>query len=162
LGPMLTAIIVAGRSGSAIAAEIGTMKVAEELDALRTMGLNPIGFLVVPRLLALMIVLPCLTVLADLIGISGGFFIAIFSLKIPFIAYLNETIQALVMKDLVTGLIKSFFFALIIGQVGCYQGFGVKGGAEGVGRSTTASVVISIFLIILADVAFTALFFSAL
>jgi len=162
LGPMLTAIIVAGRSGSAIAAEIGTMKVAEELDALRTMGLNPIGFLVVPRLLALIIVLPCLTILADLIGIGGGFFIAIVNLKIPFIAYLNETIQAIVMKDLITGLIKSFFFALIIGQIGCYQGFGVKGGAEGVGRSTTASVVISIFLIILADVAFTALFFSAL
>lgn len=160
LGPMLTAIIVAGRSGSAIAAEIGTMKVGEEIDALRTMGLNPIGFLVVPRILALMIVLPCLTILADLIGIGGGFFIAVFSLKIPFIAYLNETITALVMKDLTTGLIKSFFFALIIGLIGCYQGFSVKGGAEGVGRSTTASVVISIFLIILADVAFTALFFS--
>jgi phospholipid/cholesterol/gamma-HCH transport system permease protein len=160
LGPMLTAIIVAGRSGSAIAAEIGTMKVAEEIDALKTMGLNPIGFLVLPRILALLIVLPCLTILSDLIGIGGGFFIAVFSLKLPFIAYLNQSINALVMKDLVTGLIKSVFFALIIGQVGCYEGFGVKGGAEGVGRSTTASVVISIFMIITADVIFTALFFS--
>ena len=160
LGPMLTAIIVAGRSGSAIAAEIGTMKVSEEIDALRTMGLNPIGFLVVPRILALMITLPCLTILSDLVGITGGLFIGVFSLKLPFIAYANETIQALVMKDLVTGLVKSFFFAMLIGIIGCYQGFGVEGGAEGVGRSTTASVVISIFMIILADVAFTALFFS--
>ena len=95
LGPLITAIIIAGRSGSAIAAEIGTMKVAEEIDALQTMGLNPIGYLVVPRTLAMLIVVPCLTILADFFGITGGFVLAVFSLKIPFIAYFNETATAI-------------------------------------------------------------------
>lgn len=160
LGPLLTAIIIAGRSGSGIAAEIGTMKVAEEIDALRTMGLNPIGFLVVPRALAMVIVLPCLTLLADLLGIIGGYLIGVTTLDISSIRYYNQTANALVMKDLTTGLIKSGFFAMIISAVGCYQGFIVEGGAEGVGKSTTASVVVSIFLIIAADVFFTALFYS--
>ncbi len=162
LGPLLTAIIIAGRSGSAIAAEIGTMKVAEELDALRTMGFNPIHFLVVPRTLAMMIMLPCLTILADLVGIFGGYLIGVFSLDISTIRYYNQTANALVMKDLISGLVKTEFFALIISAIGCYEGFMVEGGAEGVGKSTTASVVISIFLIIAADVFFTALFYSTL
>lgn len=162
LGPLLTAIIVAGRSGSAIAAEIGTMKVNEEIDALRTMGFNPVWFLVVPRLLALLIVLPCLALIADLVGILGGFFLAIFNLNISFIRYFNQTAEALVMKDLITGLIKTFFFATIIAQVGAYQGFIVEGGAEGVGKSTTASVVTSIFLIIIADLITTMIFYSTL
>ncbi len=162
LGPLLTAIIIAGRSGSAIAAEIGTMKVNEEIDALQTMGLNPVRFLVVPRLLALVIVLPCLTVIADLVGILGGFFLAIFHLKISFIRYFYQTADALVMKDLMTGLIKTIFFAMIIAQVGAYQGFIVEGGAEGVGKSTTASVVTSIFLIIVADLIMTMIFYSTL
>lgn len=162
LGPLLTAIIIAGRSGSAIAAEIGTMKVNEEIDALKTMGFNPIRFLVVPRLLALIIVLPCLTLIADLVGILGGFFLALFNLKISFIRYFYQTSDALMMKDLVTGLIKTFFFATIIAQVGSYQGFIVEGGAEGVGKSTTASVVTSIFLIIIADLICTTIFFSTL
>jgi len=162
LGPLLTAIIIAGRSGSAIAAEIGTMKVAEEIDALRTMGLNPIQFLVVPRTLAMMIMLPCLVILADLVGIIGGYVIGVFSLDISTIRYYNQTAGALVMKDLVSGLVKTEFFALIISAIGCYEGFIVEGGAEGVGKSTTASVVISIFLIIAADVFFTALFYSTL
>ncbi|MDZ7262626.1 MAG: ABC transporter permease [candidate division KSB1 bacterium] len=162
LGPLLTAIIIAGRSGSAIAAEIGTMKVSEEIDALRTMGFHPVKFLVVPRLLALMIMGPCLTIIADLVGILGGFFIALFALKIDFTRYFLQTIEALVLKDLITGLIKSFFFAIIIAKVGCYEGFIVEGGAEGVGKSTTASVVASIFLIITADVVFTAIFYSTL
>jgi phospholipid/cholesterol/gamma-HCH transport system permease protein len=160
LGPLLTAIIIAGRSGSGIAAEIGTMKVAEEIDALRTMGLNPIGFLVVPRALAMVIVLPCLTLLADLVGIIGGYLIGVTTLDISSIRYYNQTANALVMKDLTTGLVKSGFFAMIISAVGCYQGFIVEGGAEGVGKSTTSSVVASIFLIIAADVFFTALFYS--
>lgn len=160
LGPLITAIIVAGRSGSAIAAEIGTMKVSEEIDALQTMGIHPISYLVVPRTLAMIIVLPCLTILSDFIGISGGFFLAIFSLKIPFVAFLNEMASAILLKDFMTGLIKSFFFAIIISQIGAYQGFSVRGGAEGVGKSTTASVVSSIFLIIMADTFFTAFFFS--
>jgi phospholipid/cholesterol/gamma-HCH transport system permease protein len=162
MGPMLTAIIVTGRSGSAIAAEIGTMKVAEEIDALRTMGFNPIRFLVVPRVLALLVVIPCLTLLADLVGILGGVFIAVTALKLSAHQYFYHTAEALVMKDLVTGLIKSVSFGLIVAVVGCYQGFGVSGGAEGVGRSTTASVVSSIFLIIVADLVFTALFYSTL
>ena len=160
LGPLITAIIIAGRSGSAIAAEIGTMKVSEELDALKTMALNPIGFLVAPRMLAMMIVVPCLTILADFVGIGGGFVLAVSSLKLSFIAYFNETVAALFAKDFITGLIKSFFFAIIIAQVGAYQGFNVQGGAEGVGKSTTTSVVVSIFLVIMADLLFTMLFFS--
>ena len=162
LGPLLTAIIVAGRSGSAIAAEIGTMKVNEEIDALTTMGLNPVQFLVVPRLLALLIMLPCLALIADLVGILGGFFLAMFNLNISFIRYFNQTADALVMKDLITGLVKTFFFATIIAQVGAYQGFIVEGGAEGVGKSTTTSVVTSIFLIIIADLICTMVFYSTL
>ncbi|OGC01417.1 hypothetical protein A2V82_03670 [candidate division KSB1 bacterium RBG_16_48_16] len=160
LGPLITAIIIAGRSGSAITAEIGTMKVSEEIDALKTMGLNPIGYLVVPRTLAMIVVVPCLTVLADLFGIAGGFVLAIYNLKLPFLAYFNETATAILLKDFITGLIKSGFFAIIIAQIGVYQGFSVQGGAEGVGKSTTASVVSSIFLIIFADLLFTTLFYS--
>lgn len=162
MGPLLTAIIIAGRSGSAIAAEIGTMKVYEEIDALRTMGFNPVQFLVVPRTLALLIMLPCLTLIADFVGILGGFFFAVFSLEISFIRYLNQTVDALVMKDLITGLLKTLVFAIIVAQIGSYQGFSVKGGAEGVGKATTASVVASIFLIILADLVCTMIFYSTL
>ncbi len=162
MGPMLTAIIVTGRSGSAIAAEIGTMNVAEEIDALRTMGFNPIRFLVVPRLLALLVVVPCLTLIADFVGILGGVVIGVGTLQLPLHQYITQTADALAMKDLITGLTKSFFFGMIIAQVGCYQGFGVRGGAEGVGRSTTASVVTSIFLVIVADLIFTTLFYSTL
>lgn len=162
LGPLITAIIVSGRSGSAIAAEIGTMKVSEEIDALQVMALNPIGYLVVPRTLAMIIVVPCLTVLAGLFGIAGGFVFAGVSLKIPWIAYYTQTVMAVQLKDFISGLIKSVFFGLIIVQVGAYQGFGVRGGAEGVGKSTTASVVTSIFLIIVADLIFTMLFYSTL
>ena len=162
MGPLITAIIVAGRSGSAIAAEIGTMKVYEEIDALHTMGFNSIKFLAVPRFLALLIMLPCLTFIADLVGIAGGFFLAIFNLNISFIRYLNQTIEALVMRDMITGLTKTFFFAAIITIVGCFQGFNVSGGAEGVGKATTASVVVSIFLIIVADLLCTMFFYSTL
>ena len=161
LGPLLTAIIIAGRSGSAIAAEIGTMKVGEEIDALRTMGLSHVSFLFVPRMTALLLVLPCLTILADAVGIFGGFLLSISTLDFSSTRYLNQTASALVMKDLITGLVKSGFFALIIAVVGCYQGINTEGGAEGVGKATTSSVVTSIFLIIAADVFFTALFYSA-
>ncbi|HNW58497.1 MAG TPA: ABC transporter permease [bacterium] len=160
LGPLITAILVAGRCGSAITAEIGSMKVAEELDALAVMALNPVGFLVVPRTLALVITLPCLTVIADLLGILGGVILAVSTLGIPWIAYYNETVTALVLADFLTGLFKSLIFALVIVLIGSYQGFNVSGGAEGVGKATTASVVTSIFLIILADLLFTALFYS--
>lgn len=161
LSPLLTAIVVTGRNGSAITAEIGTMKVSEEIDALKTMGFNPIKFLVVPRTLAMLIMLPCLTILADFIGIVGGYVISISTLDITSVRYINQTISALVFKDLFSGLIKSVFFALIIANIGSYEGFNVEGGAEGVGKSTTKSVVTSIFLIIAADVFFTGLFYSA-
>lgn len=162
LSPLLTAIIVTGRSGSAITAEIGTMKVSEEIDALQTMGLNPIKFLVVPRTLAMLIMLPCLTILADFIGILGGYTISMATLNITSVRYIDQTISALVFRDLFSGIVKSVFFALIIAEIGCYQGLRVAGGAEGVGKSTTNSVVTSIFLIIAADVFFTALFYSTL
>ncbi len=159
LGPLMTAIIIAGRSGSGIAAEIGTMKVGEEIEALQSMGFNAVKFLVVPKLLALAIMGPCLTVISDLVGIGGGVFMAVFSLDLGFERYVTRTIYALIFKDLVTGLIKSFVFALLVGITGCFMGFKVKGGAEGVGRNTTMSVVVSIFLIILADAFFTSLFY---
>lgn len=161
LGPLLTAIVIAGRSGSAIAAEISSMKTAEEIDALRTMGLNPIGFLVVPRALALMIALPCLTVLADLVGIFGGYLLAITTLDFSTLRYFNQTSAALTIKDLITGLVKSECFAMIIAMVACYEGFRAEGGAVGVGKATTTTVVASIFLIIAADVFFTALFYAS-
>ncbi len=160
LGPLITAILVTGRCGSAITAELGTMKVGEEIDALKTMSIDPIGFLAVPRTLAMLVVLPCLTILADLVGIGGGVLFAVTQLEIPFSAYFRQSAEAILAKDFITGLLKSGVFAVIVSQIGIYQGFQVRGGAEGVGKSTTISVVSAIFLIILADVVFTALFYS--
>jgi phospholipid/cholesterol/gamma-HCH transport system permease protein len=159
LGPLLTAIIVIGRSGSSFAAEIGTMKVGEEVDALQTMGLNPIRFLVVPRYLAMLVMLPCLTTVADTAGVLGGALFAIVNMGWSLQNYLLRTIDALLMRDIVTGLIKSMVFAVIITKIGCYEGFSVQGGAEGVGKSTTSSVVKSIFSVIAADMIFTAIFY---
>jgi phospholipid/cholesterol/gamma-HCH transport system permease protein len=159
LGPLLTAIIVIGRSGSSFAAEIGTMKVGEEVDALQTMGLNPVRFLVVPRYVAMLIMLPCLTTVADTAGVVGGGLFAVLHMGWSLQNYLVRTVDALFMRDIVTGLIKSVVFAVIITKIGCYEGFMVKGGAEGVGRSTTASVVKSIFSVIAADMVFTAIFY---
>ena len=159
IGPLLTAIVVAGRSGSAMAAELGTMKVSEEIDALETMGINPVKFLIAPRLLAILIMLPCLTILADWMGMRGGYIIGTTTLGISSGMYISKTIDALVLKDIFTGLIKSVAFAGIIGIIGCYEGFIVKGGAEGVGKSTTTAVVNSIILIIIADCFFTAVFY---
>lgn len=161
LGPLLTAIIITGRNGSAITAEIGTMRVSEEIDALATMGLNPVKFLVVPRVLAMLIMLPCLTVIADLVGIFGGYLISMLTLDLTSVRYIDQTISALTFKDLFSGLVKSGFFALIIAGIGCHQGLIVRGGAEGVGKATTRSVVVSIFLIIAADVLFTTIFYAS-
>jgi phospholipid/cholesterol/gamma-HCH transport system permease protein len=159
LGPILTAIIVSGRSGSAFAAEIGSMKAAEEVDALISMGINPVKFLVVPKLIALMIMLPALTVFSDCIGIFGGFLLSITALELHPYNYFQQTINALLIKDIVTGLIKAWAFGVVITLVGAYQGFKVEGGAEEVGRRTTASVVASIFLVIVFDLFFTFLFY---
>ena len=159
LGPLITAIVVAGRSGSAIAAEIGTMVVTEEIDALRTMGLHPTRYLFVPRILAVTIAVPLLAVISNTISILGGMLIGVVHLGIGPQTYLDRTVQALVMDDVVTGLVKAMVFGLIIGNVGVFEGYHVRGGAEGVGRATTQSVVSAIFLIIVADAVFTAIFY---
>ncbi len=159
LGPILTAIIVAGRSGSAFAAEIGSMKAAEEIDALISMGINPVRFLVVPKLIALMVMLPALTVFSDSIGILGGFVLSVAALEIHPYNYFQQTMNALMIKDILTGLMKAWAFGIVITLVGVYEGFKVEGGAEEVGRRTTASVVSSIFLIIVFDLFFTSLFY---
>jgi len=159
LGPVFTALVVAGRTGAAITAEIGTMKVTEQIDALETLAVNPVKYLVVPRFLASLLVVPLLTVYADFIGILGGGLIGIYKLGIGHNLYFRMAFQPMVYKDFFTGLIKAFVFAAIISLVGCYEGFRTKGGAEGVGKATTASVVISFILIIAADCLFTAIFY---
>ncbi|MFQ5525835.1 MAG: MlaE family ABC transporter permease [Thermoanaerobaculia bacterium] len=159
LAPLMTAILVAGRAGSAIAAELGTMKVSEEIDALEVIGLDPVNFLVVPRILALLIAVPCLTLIADLIGILGGCGIGVAVLGIGAGAYLSDSAAILVQEDLWGGVLKALAFGGIIGLVACQQGLGTRGGADEVGRSTTATVVRSIVLIIVADMFVTALLF---
>jgi phospholipid/cholesterol/gamma-HCH transport system permease protein len=157
LGPLMSAIIVAGRSGSAIAAELGTMTVGEEIDALRTMGINELRFLVVPRVYAITMTQPALTMFANIVGILGGFLIGVLYLDLSARAYIDQTLSSLSLDDLLTGLSKSLVFAWIIALVGCHCGLRITGGAEGVGRATTASVVASIFAIIVADSVFTTL-----
>lgn len=159
LAPLMTAIILTGRSGSAIAAEIGSMKVAEEIDALDVMGVNPIKFLVAPKFIAMLFAVPCVTVLATFIMMFGGYALSVGVLGVDSGLYLAQTVDAVQMKDLAAGLTKSVFFGIVICLVGVYRGFQVEGGAEGVGRMTTSSVVTSIFLIIIVDLAFTVLFF---
>jgi len=159
LGPIITAIIVSGRSGSAFAAEIGSMKAAEELDALTSMGINPVRFIVTPKLIALMVMLPALTIFSDVIGIFGGFLLAVTALELHPYNYFQQTVNALLIKDIMTGLLKAWAFAIVITTVGAYQGFKVEGGAEEVGRRTTSAVVTSIFLVIVFDLFFTVLFY---
>jgi len=159
LGPVLTGLVVAGRVGAAITAELGTMKVTEQIDALETLATNPVKYLVAPRLIALLIMLPLLTLYADCIGIFGGYIIGVFKLHISPSIYMNMTINPLHLKDVFAGLFKSGIFAIIITIVACYEGFNTEGGAEGVGRSTTRSVVTAFILIIAADCLFTALFY---
>ncbi len=161
LGPVLTALVVAGRVGAAIAAELGTMKVTEQIEALETMALNPIRFLVVPRFLALLIMLPCLVVFADLLGIFGGFLVGVFNLQLNPYRYITFSFQFMLWKDIWTGLVKSAVFGIIISMIGCYMGLKTKGGAEGVGKATTLSVVTSFILIILFDCILTGIFYFA-
>jgi phospholipid/cholesterol/gamma-HCH transport system permease protein len=154
LGPIMTAIIVAGRSGSAFAAEIGTMRVSEEVDALYTMGFDPTRFLVVPKLIAAVIVLPFLTLFSDLFAIFGGFVVGVTLLDLTFNAYVEQTLWVLTLSDLLWGFVKSAVFAVLIVWIGCFRGFQVRGGAAAVGEATTSSVVSSLFLIILTDSVF--------
>jgi phospholipid/cholesterol/gamma-HCH transport system permease protein len=158
LSPLLTAIIVAGRSGSAYAAQIGTMKVTEEIDALRTVGVGPTELLVLPKLLALIIALPLLTVYADVTGVLGGMLMARSQLDVGFDVFLNRLGDAVSLSSFLTGIGKAPVFAVIIALVGCYQGLQVSGSADSVGRQTTVSVVQSIFLVILADALFSVVF----
>jgi len=159
LGPVLTSLVVAGRVGAAITAEIGSMQVTEQIDALETLATNPINYLVVPRFLALSLMLPILTLYADIVGIIGGYLICVYKLGISSSMYLHITFDALLFKDLFTGLLKALFFGMIIAFVSCYEGFNVEGGAEGVGRATTRSVVTMFIFIIACDCLFTALFY---
>jgi phospholipid/cholesterol/gamma-HCH transport system permease protein len=158
LSPLLTAIIVAGRSGSAYAAQIGTMKVTEEIDALRTIGIGPTELLVLPKLIALVIALPLLTVYADMAGLLGGMLMARSKLDISFDVFIDRLGDAIRLSTFLTGIGKAPVFAAIIALVGCYQGFQVTGSADSVGRQTTVSVVQGIFLVILSDALFSIVF----
>ena len=158
LSPVLSALIVAGRVGAGIAAEIGSMKVTEQVDALRAFAVNPVKFLVVPRFLALVVMLPVLTIFADIVGVFGGYVICVHKLGISSPMFFQMVFNTLNASDIMTGLVKTIFFGAIIALVGCHQGLCVSGGAEGVGRATTRSVVISFIMIIMCDCLFTTIF----
>ncbi len=155
MGPLMVAMICTGRAGSAFAAEIGTMKVGEEIDALRTMGLNPVRFLVMPKLMAMLLVMPLLTVFGDIVGIFGGMIIAVIKLNLPIVVYYNRAMGAITPLAFMLGLFKSFVFAFIITVIGCRRGFSAGNDAMGVGRAATSTVVSSIFWIVIADFVLT-------
>lgn len=159
LAPLITAIVVAGRSGAAIAAEMGTMKVSEEVDALKTLGFCPYRYLVFPRVVVLMFVVPLLTLLADAVGIAGGMYIAVSQLDITYIAYLGAVRNALDLWDVFGGAIKGAVFGAIVALTACERGLATTGGAAGVGRSTTSAVVAMMFYLVLADAGFSVLYF---
>ena len=160
LGPVLTGLIVAGRAGSAMAAQLGTMKVTEQIDALYTLSANPVKYLIVPRFLAAVCMLPLLTVFADAVGILGGAGISVFKLDANSVVYMKKTYEFLKLNDIFSGLLKSMVFGGIIAAVCCYQGFYTRGGAEGVGRATTRSVVFSSIMILVSDYIMTAFLFA--
>lgn len=159
LGPLLTAVIVVGRSGSAVTAELGTMVVAEEIEALKAMAINPVRFLLVPRFLALLIMLPTLTVFGNAIGMFGGWTICHFSLHMDTAVYISRGLERTMLIDLVAGMIKSGVFAWLIITIACHAGMTVKGGAEGVGKNTTVSVVRSLLAVLVANALITGFFF---
>jgi phospholipid/cholesterol/gamma-HCH transport system permease protein len=157
LGPLLTAIAVSGRSGSAFAAEIGTMKVTEEIDALKVMAFEPVEFVLAPKYLAALV--PCLSIIANFFGILAGGLFMFFSTRLGLLLYFRDVLNSIELRDVLAGLIKAVAFATIIAHVGCLEGLRVRGGPEAVGRSTTAAVVRSTFLVIVADAIFTAIFY---
>ncbi len=159
IGPMLTALVVAGRVGASIAAELGSMKVTEQIDALETLAANPIKYLVTPRFIALFTMLPLLTIYADMIGIFGGYLVCVYKLGLTHALYIRMSFDPLVLKDIFTGLFKSLIFASIISTIACFEGMRVEGGAEGVGNATTKAVVTSFILIIASDALFTMIFY---
>jgi phospholipid/cholesterol/gamma-HCH transport system permease protein len=159
LGPVLTALIVGGRIGSGMTAEIGTMKVTEQIDALRSMAADPVKKLVVPKLIASLVMLPALTVIGDALGILGGLIVATSTLNLPAGLYLNDVFDSLTLGDVGSGVAKSFFFAYFIAIVGCYNGLNTTGGADGVGRATTNTVVLAAILVLISDFFLTKLFY---
>lgn len=159
IGPVITGLVVAGRIGASIAAELGSMKVTEQIDALETLAANPVKYLVAPRFLALCAMLPLLTVYADMIGILGGYTVSVYKLGLSSSIYWKMTFLPLELKDIFTGLFKTIVFAAIICIVSCYQGLRVQGGAEGVGAATTRAVVLSFIFIIVSDAVFTIIFY---
>jgi len=162
LGPVLTALMVAGRMGSGIAAELGSMVVTDQVNAMRAMGSDPIRKLVVPRMLAGLLMMPALTIFSDTIGLIGGWLVSVVILNLPGDLYFTSSIDALSLSDIVSGLIKPFVFGYIIAMVGCYMGLSTTGGTQGVGRSTTQSVVICSVLVLASDFLLTRLFFTFL
>ncbi|HET9212551.1 MAG TPA: ABC transporter permease [Thermoanaerobaculia bacterium] len=159
LGPVLTALIVGGRIGSGMTAEIGTMKVTEQIDALRSMAADPVKKLVAPKLVATLVMLPALTVIGDALGILGGLIVATGTLNLTPGLYLNDVWDTLKLGDVFTGLAKSFFFAYFIAIIGCYNGLHTTGGADGVGRATTNTVVLASILVLVSDFFLTKLFY---
>jgi phospholipid/cholesterol/gamma-HCH transport system permease protein len=159
IGPLITAVVVIGRCGSAITAELGTMKVSEEIEALDVMAIDPVRYLVVPRVVAMMIMTPCLTILGNALGIFGGWLIAVYSLHLDPYLYVTRFIDAVTIHDLYTGVFKSFVFGILIATIACYFGVSVENGAEGVGKNTTRSVVTCIVAVIVMDALLTAIFF---
>jgi phospholipid/cholesterol/gamma-HCH transport system permease protein len=159
LGPLVSAIVLTGFAGASIAAEIGTMVVSEEVEALEASAIHPVRFLVVPRTLATILMMVCLAVVGDLMGVFGGMLVGRGFLDVPFIQYTNHTVEAVKMKDFVTGLVKSGVFGAIISSLACYLGLGVTGGAQGVGVATTRTVVLTIVALIFVDLMFTSAFY---
>lgn len=158
IGPVFTGIMVAGRVGSGIAAEIGSMRVTEQIDAIRVMGANPVKRLVVPKLVATIVAMPLLTVVADIIGIVGGLFISVMELKVNSYYYFTTILDTLTLQDVASGIGKTFFFGIIIAIIGCYEGMTATGGTVGVGRATTRAVVVSSILILVTDFFLTKIF----
>lgn len=159
LGPVIAGLMIAGRVGAAIAAEIGTMKVTEQIDALTTLATNPIKYLVTPRIVAAVISMPILTAIGDSIGVMGGYVLSVYSLDFNGTTYLKNTLDFAHRDDITSGLIKAAVFGFIVALMGCYNGFNSKGGAQGVGNATTNAVVSSSILILAADFVLTALLF---
>ncbi len=160
LGPVLAGLMVAGRIGAAMAAEIGTMRVTEQIDALSTLSTNPVKYLVVPRLIAGLISLPFLVAVADLIGVFGGYLIAVYKLNFNSATYIKNTVDFVTTLDIVSGLVKAAVFGFIIALMGCYHGYHSRGGAQGVGAATTNAVVSASILILIFNYALTEAFFS--
>ncbi len=159
LGPVLTGLIVSGRAGAAMAAELGTMRVTEQIDALVTLATNPVKYLVVPRFIAGLIVMPLLVIIADIIAVVGGYLIAVYVLGANSVIYIRMTTEYVELNDIYGGLIKSCVFGVIISTVSCYKGFYTQGGAEGVGRATTGAVVLSMMFVLVANYFMAALLF---